>query len=411
MTLVRTAFRRSTHGLTPDGTRAVYGGAVEERHPQPWRLGLRGERWFDRLLVVVLVLPAPGYAVVGSWPEAALCVAEVAPLWWRRRHPVAVFAVISLASAAQAAMTVVPLWGQVGYPVAVYSVARFAAPRWGLVALGVGLVGAVVGSWSFLAHWDQLTVRAMLPYVLTIGTIVLAAWALGTLGRTRSAYVDALVERNRQLHREAEQRARLAAVEERTRIAREMHDVVAHGLSVIVVQADGARYAAADDPTVAPAALAEIARTGRAALTEMRRTLGVLREDDAPTRPQPGLADLPGLVDGARAAGTAVTATLPEDAADVPPGAGLTTYRVVQEALTNVRKHAGPGASAAVRVSVGDGAVEVEVTDDGRGAAAAGDGSGLGLLGMAERVHAHGGDLETGPRVGGGYRVAARIPL
>lgn len=383
---------------------------VEERHRQPWRLGPRGERWFDRLLVVLLVLPAPGYTVLGNWTEAALCVAEIAPLWWRRRHPVAVFAVITLASLVQVLVGTLPLWGQVGYPIALYSLARFAAPRWGLVGLGVGLVGAVVGSWSFLREFEAVELTALSSYTLTIGTIVIAAWALGTLGRTRSAYVDALVERNRQLQREAEQRARLATVEERTRIAREMHDVVAHGLSVIVVQADGARYAAAQDPTAAPAALDEIARTGRAALTEMRRTLGVLRQDGASTRPQPGLPDLPELVEDARAAGTEVVATLPDDPTRVPPGAGLTTYRVVQEALTNVRKHAGPGAAATVRVDVVGDAVEVEVTDDGRGAAGGGDG-GLGLVGMAERVHAHDGDLETGPRVGGGYRVAARIPL
>jgi signal transduction histidine kinase len=187
--------------------------------------------------------------------------------------------------------------------------------------------------------------------------------------------------------------------------------VVAHGLSVIVVQADGARYAAQQDPAVAVTTLGAISETAREALTEMRRTLGLLRADDgAQTRPHPRLADLPALVEETRVAGSTVHATLPDADVAVPDGIALTTYRVVQEALSNVRKHAGPHAVATVEVRVGED-VTVVVTDDGRGASAAGDGDGLGLVGMRERVAAHGGLLETGPLVGGGFRVWARIPL
>jgi signal transduction histidine kinase len=202
----------------------------------------------------------------------------------------------------------------------------------------------------------------------------------------------------------------LAARDERSRIAREMHDVVAHGLSVIVVQADGARYAAAKDPEVAVGTLETISATGREALTEMRRLLGLLRKGDTGVAPQPGLDDVRHLVDEARASGMRVAADLPEPAPDVPDGVGLAAYRIVQEALTNARKHAGPDAAVEVRVAV-DRDVAIDVRDDGRGAAARGDGRGLGLVGMRERAAVHGGTLEAGPAPGGGFAVSARLPL
>jgi signal transduction histidine kinase len=195
-----------------------------------------------------------------------------------------------------------------------------------------------------------------------------------------------------------------------------MHDVVAHGLSVIVVQADGARYSAAKDPGAAVEALDTIAASGRDALTEMRRLLGLLRAGDTGVRPQPGLGDLALLVEEARAAGTRVDADLPVgDRPEVSDGVGLAAYRIVQEALTNVRKHAGPDARVRLRVSVDD-ALVIEVRDDGRGFAAGDDGrgpgpAGLGLIGMGERAAAHGGTVEAGPAAGGGFVVSARLPL
>jgi signal transduction histidine kinase len=208
----------------------------------------------------------------------------------------------------------------------------------------------------------------------------------------------------------AEREVELAARDERARIAREMHDVVAHGLSVIVVQADGARYAAEKDPDVAVGTLETIASTGRESLTEMRRLLGLLRDGDTGVAPQPGLADVRHLVDEARALGTRVEADLPDPGPEVPDGIGLAAFRIVQEALTNVRKHAGPGATVRVGVAVGPD-VRVEVRDDGRGAAAPADGRGLGLVGMRERATVHGGTLEAGPAPGGGFTVSARLPL
>ncbi|WP_243060191.1 sensor histidine kinase [Nocardioides sp. SR21] len=372
-----------------------------------WRLDPRGERWFDAALATCLLLPALGTPLVeAGWVGLAVSLVQLVPLYWRRHHPVAVFAVVALGSAAQALLVETPLWSQVAFPVAVYSVARFASTAAGLTALGVGLAGALVAALRWVHGFGgELAADPVVAYTVTIATIVVTAWALGALARTRRAYVDALVERGERIEREAAQQVALAASDERARIAREMHDVVAHGLSTIVVQADGARYAARQDPEVAATALETIAATGRESLTEMRRMLGLLRTGDAGLRPQPGLADLAGLV-----VGDDIDARLPDPATAVPDGVALTTYRIVQEALTNVRRHAGPGVAVRVDVTVED-TVTVLVEDDGRGAAAPDDGHGLGLAGMRERVAVHGGTLEAGPRPGGGWCVAARLPL
>jgi signal transduction histidine kinase len=376
-------------------------------HRQPWRLGPSAQVWFDIALAAALLLPVAALPFTDEGGVGTLLAAsQLVPLFWRRRHPVPVFAVVAATSAAQALLIDTPLWSQVAFPVAVYSVARFSTTVPGLVALATGLCGAGVASYVWLRGFDQLSPPSFTSYVLFIAAILVTSWALGTLGRVRRAYVDALVERSARIELEAAQQVALAASDERARIAREMHDVVAHGLSTIVVQADGARYAAQQDPQVASVTLEAIAATGRESLTEMRRMLGVLRSEDGPAlRPQPGLPDLPDLV-----LGDGIEATLPDPRASVPDGVALTTYRVVQEALTNVRKHAGPGVRVRVAVTVAD-EVTVLVEDDGRGAAVTGDGRGLGLAGMRERVAVHGGALEAGPGPGGGWRVAARLPL
>ncbi|MFC7496879.1 MULTISPECIES: sensor histidine kinase [unclassified Nocardioides] len=382
-------------------------------HRQPWRLGPRGRWWFDLGLVAALALPALGTPVTDAgWVGLVLALGQILPLYWRRHHPDACFAAVAVASAAQPLLVDIPMWSQAAFPVAVYSVARYSTTLRGLLALAVGLCGAVVASVVWVRGFDgDLTAGSVTSYAVTIATIVVTAWALGALARTRRAYVDALVERGEQIRREAAQQVALAASDERARIAREMHDVVAHGLSMIVVQADGARYAARQDPAAATDALATISATGREALGEMRRMLGLLRaEDGTELRPQPGLADLDALVAAARAAGLRVDATLPDAPPPVPDGVALTTYRILQEALTNVRKHAGPDVTVRVLVEVADD-VRLLVEDDGRGAAAAPDGHGLGLIGMRERVTVHGGSVEAGPRAGGGFSVSARLPL
>lgn len=373
---------------------------------QPWRLGPRGERWFDVVLVVVLALPSLAFLVNESVDVGVFILLETLPLLWRRRHPALVFGVIAAASLAQVAVLDLPTGGQAAFPIALYSVARYGRPAATAATVAVGFAAAGVASWDWLKEYDETTRTAYVSYFLAMVTVVIAAWALGALGRTREAYVAALIERGERIAREAEQRVELAAQEERARIAREMHDVVAHGLTTIVVQADGARYAAATSPETAGRALATISKTGRQSLTEMRSLLGLLRSDDTGTAPVPTLSDLPRLVAGEEG----VSAELPGVDVQVPPGVGLAAYRIVQEALTNVRKHAGPEARARVVVSVASDAVEVSVTDDGRGATAPDDGRGHGIAGMRERAAVHGGTFHAAPRAGGGFEVTARIP-
>ncbi|KRF14999.1 sensor histidine kinase [Nocardioides sp. Soil796] len=380
---------------------------------QPWRLDERGQRVLDASLAGFLVFTAVAGTLLGGFDPAVglLCLVQFVPLFWRRQHPVASATVVVAASLLQAVVLDEPIWGQVAFPVAVYSVARFASARWGFAVLAVGVIGAGVSSYDWLSPYPTAgTPTAYTAYFLSIAAIVAAAWALGTLGRTRAAYVASLVERGERLEREAVQQAQLAAQDERARIAREMHDVVAHGLSVIVVQADGARYASAKDPGAATTALQTISETGRDALTEMRRMLGLLRSDGGSgTAPQPGLVDLLHLVEETRASGMDLVAHLPDPMPEVPEGVGLAVYRIAQEALTNVRKHAGV---AHVRLDLvhRNGELHLDVTDDGRGAASRSDGKGLGLLGMRERVTVHGGTLTAAPADGGGFAVSARIP-
>ena len=381
--------------------------SVPRRHP--WQLGPVGRRWFDAVLTLGLLAPVPLFLIGGLGPAwFVLSLAQIAPLWWRRTHPDLVFAAIAAASAAQAVLVSEPLWGQLAFPIAVYSVARYSTAGRAAAALAVGLVASVVAAVDWLRGYDVgLTARSVTGYLLPCAAIVLTAWALGSLGRIRRAHVDALVERSERVEREAAQQAALAASEERARIAREMHDVVAHGLTTIVVQADGGRYAATHDPQVAAATLERIAATGREALTDMRGLLGLLRTGDSTGRsPLPALADLPALVSDA---GAELDWQVPGDA-EVPAAVGLTTFRVVQEALTNVRRHAGPDPRARVAVRVRPGTVELDVTDEGRGAATEDDGRGHGLTGMRERLDVHGGTLAAGPRPGGGFAVIARIP-
>lgn len=382
----------------------------------PWRPGPQLRRVLDvapvGLLALVVFLVG---AQAGDLGWVLLGLAQTLPLVWRRTHAGTVYAVVAGASALQALLVDTPLVSQFAYPVALYNLARHRGPVAGAIGLVVGLCGAVVASAVWIQGYRPDYVRPMLsdyvPYAFTIGAIVVVAWALGTVSRVREAYVAAILEQGERRVVEAEQRVLLAAGSERARIAREMHDVVAHGLSVIVVQSDGARYAAAQDPDVAVRTLETVAATGRASLADMRRLLGLLRTGEEVERaPQPGLRQLTDLIDLARQSGTRVTARLPAEDVVLPEGEGLTVYRIVQEALTNVRKHAGPDASVAIRVHVGH-EVDVMVSDTGSGGqplVPGGDERGLGLLGMGERVAVHGGELTAGPGVDGGWVVRAR---
>jgi signal transduction histidine kinase len=213
------------------------------------------------------------------------------------------------------------------------------------------------------------------------------------------------------LEREREEKARTAVAEERVRIARELHDVVAHAISLIVLQARGGRRSLATDPAETLEALDTIEATGSQALAEMRRLLGMLRTDDEQIAlaPQPSLRYLDALAAQVGEAGLAVDLSVEGEPIELPPGVDLSAYRIVQEALTNALKHAGP-ATARVVVRYRENDLELEITDTGLGAGAS-DGEGHGLVGMRERVSLYGGKIEAGPQDGGGFAVRARLPM
>ncbi|MGL5908830.1 MAG: sensor histidine kinase, partial [Phycicoccus sp.] len=243
-----------------------------------WQLSRRGRRWFDAALVAVLLLPAPAFLLADRAPWVVFGVLQAVPLWWRRTHPSTVFGAVALASLAQVPFVEPPLWSQIAFPVALYSLARYAGPLPAATGLSVGLAGSVVGPVDWIRGFGaELSAATLGPYVVTTAAIVVTAWALGALGRIREAHVATLLERAEQVRRDATQQVALATSTERSRIAREMHDVVAHGLSVVVVQADGGRYAAARDPAVAIRTLEAVSTTARQSLDEMRRLLGLLR--------------------------------------------------------------------------------------------------------------------------------------
>jgi signal transduction histidine kinase len=237
------------------------------------------------------------------------------------------------------------------------------------------------------------------------------AWLVGREVRRRRREVTLLQERAARLEHDQEEQARAAVVEERGRIARELHDVVAHSVSVMVVQAQAGPHLLGE-PDQARGVFRSIESSGREALVELRRLLGILRtgDEELAIGPQPGLSSLGSLVEQVREAGLPVELRVEGDPVQLPPGVDLSAYRIVQEALTNTLKHAGR-AEAEVVVRYGPSALELEISDDGSGAPASVNGSGHGLIGMRERVALYGGALEAGTRNGGGYAVRARLPL
>lgn len=363
-----------------------------------------------------LVLGAAGRNAWGIVLATTLLMATA--LAWRRARPVVSAASVYLLALGHLLLGVPVLPGDVLVLVALWSVTVHGPRRAGLVALAGALLGAVLLPVALgTTRWIGL-----LTAIVGVAGVVLVVWALALVRRASRERVDALAERARRLELERDQQAQAAVARERTRIAREMHDVVAHSLTV-VAQADGGRYAAAGNPVAADRALATISAVSRDALADIRRILGVLRDgepdsttaraagDRAPVGPQPAAADLEALVAQVRDSGLPVSLVRVGQPRPLPAGAGLALHRIVQEALTNVLKHGGPTARATVLVRWADGGVAVQVDDDGRGAAADGDGRGQGLVGMRERVAMFGGELQAGPRPGGGYRVLAQLPL
>jgi signal transduction histidine kinase len=380
----------------------------------------RFARWYDErpvagdallaaVLLLAFVLPSDLASEGDPVVDLAFSVALVATLPLRRRAPVAVFVVVSVLCLAQLAVLDHIVAGNVVALIAVYTVVAYGpGTPVGALATGCAVVGAVLAA----ARWNE---RGDTPSVVeiaasTVASTLLAA-TLGAWRRSRRAELAALHERNRLLALERDQQAAVGAARERARIARELHDVVAHSLSVMVVQADGAAAGAEQRPAQAAAALRTIGDTGREALGQMRRLLGVLRaEQGQGLAPQPGTAQLDALVDQVVRAGVPARLSVEGPPRPLPATIDLTVYRLTQEALTNVLKHAGPVSRVDVVLRYQADAVELLLRDDGRGAQAAGDGRGHGLVGMRERVDVHDGTFAAGPRQGGGFEVNAVLP-
>jgi len=393
----------------------------------------RAVRWEDthRFAVdatgtaLLLAMAAPLTVAFGSGTRSAttalFAVALIAPLAWRRELPavsVAAVYTVALVHLARGQGFLMP--ADLAVLLALYSVTVH-GPRW---AHRVAIAGAAVGSLVLAVSIAGTSSGDSTAGIWVFcSAVALAVWAFGLVRRARREAMDALVDRAHRLEIERDQQHQIATAAERSRIAREMHDIVAHSLSVIIAQSDGGRYAAQADPGAATRALGTISETGRAALADMRRLLGVLRPtaDGAPAVagrpggavvvPQPAELDVESLVEQVRSSGLRVSLVRMGTPRQLPPGAGLTVYRICQEALTNVLKHAGPDPAVTVLVHWLPAGIGLEVSDDGRGAAAESDGLGQGLLGMRERAAMFGGTVTVGPRPGGGFRVRAQIPL
>ncbi|MGW0392988.1 sensor histidine kinase [Streptomyces sp. NPDC003042] len=339
----------------------------------------------------------------------------------RRKWTQAMFWLTVAAGAYQLAIGAEAQFCDFAMLVILFTVAAGDVPRWvSRVALGAGLLASPlyflrfgVDKGSSAGEDVFFTLFMIVPFAL--------AWVMGDSLRTRRAYYAQLVERNQRLEKEREAQAKVAVAAERARIARELHDVVAHNVSVMVVQADGAAYVMDAAPEQAKEALQTISGTGRQALAEMRRLLGVLRtgepQESEDYVPQPDVEQIEFLVEQVRAAGLDVDFEVEGTPRKLPSGVELTAYRIVQEALTNTRKHGGPDAKASVRLVYFDDGLGLLVEDDGRGAAhelyedGGADGAGHGLIGMRERIGMVGGTLDAGPRPGGGFRISALLPI
>lgn len=336
----------------------------------------------------------------------ALLLAVTVPYYVRRKAPVVVFVISSLAVMVlsgleyqEGATPLITLFG--AYTVGARCPARVVAYAYGYTVVGLTVL--------YLSNTSHFDIANLVSYTGLFAASFLFGWSL----QSRAARLTALEDRAEALEREREEEARRAVADERLRIAQELHDVVAHSMGVIAVQAGAGLHVIDRDPAEAKRSLAAISDTSRSTLTEIRRLLGVLRDEDgaAAYAPAPGTADLEALVAEIEAAGVPTTLSVTGDRDAIPAGVGLTTYRIVQEALTNVLKHGGPRATATVTVDLRPAVVEVEVADDGRGVDLAGGAAGHGLVGMRERVAVYGGTLDAGPRPSGGFRVRAVLPF
>jgi signal transduction histidine kinase len=365
---------------------------------------------------VVLLFAAPG--AFGGWPErqprdVLLTIAMILPLVARRRWPTLVFGFVALVAFAQWLIGGQQLGSDLALLVAFYTAAAYESLRRTVLCAVVLELGIVLAA----LRWSNG--RSPLDLIVLLSGMAVAAGVLGLNVRTRRAYLESLRDRAERLERDRDQQAVIATAAERARIAREMHDVVAHHLAVMTALADGARFALTAHPDQAATAMDAVSATGRAALSDMHALLGVLADrsgiESAGTSPQPDLNALGGLAAQVTDAGLPVSFTIAGlDAFPVAQGLQLVAYRVVQEALTNALKHGGRGAQARVDVRVTRRTLDVEVVDQGGTPSirpyGAQPSQGRGLLGMRQRVAAYDGTLEMGPRPQGGWRVRVLLP-
>jgi len=349
--------------------------------------------------------------------NVALVLLQTLPLVFRRRAPFPVFAVVAAATAVQGTLQLRgPLFAFLALNLAVYSLAVYGDHRLAVrtVAVWACLLTVRLG-YLIATSWPQVAISG-LSDVVDDYVLLAAAWTLGEGVRQRRVHAAELEDRAARLEREREEKARQAATQERLRIARELHDVVAHSLSVIGIQAGAARLVLDADPhpTRAREAVAAIEATANHAMAEMRRALGILRATEpsgVALAPLPGLGQLPALLDQLRSAGLPVDLTVTGEPRPVATSIDLSLYRIVQEALTNALKHA-RATRAEVMVGYGAHDITVEVTDDGRGPPpSAARSQGAGTIGMRERVALFGGELQVGPRAQGGYAVRVCLPI
>jgi signal transduction histidine kinase len=376
-------------------------------------------------VAAALVTAAGSWDRVASWlPHSVivpLAIGQGLLLLARRRAPTAVLAAVTLLGVFMLAVGYPSLAASVGMYCAAYALAFF-----GRGGAGAELAKTLRGAAAVLIAAFALAVAAVAPGArdpngawgsFTLGTLVAACWLLGYALRTRRDYmttrrdyVAELRDRAARLEAEEGERAARAVVDERLRIARELHDVIGHSISLIAIQSEAAARSARSNPDAVPALLSGISAASRQALAEMRGVLAVLRLDaEAELGPQPGLEQVGELVASLRPGG--LETRLEAESMHLPPGMALAVYRIVQESLTNVLKHAGADASADVTIIQSRGTVRVSVHDDGAGPSGRAPSTAHGIVGMRERVAAYGGTLRTGARPGGGFGVEATIPL
>lgn len=368
-------------------------------------------------IFTLLASNATGQGGVSPTMRVVLDLWLILPLIFRRSMPELCFYVVAVAMFVQQFLgTSLLLPADFGFLIALHAVVSYSRKQNSRFVLYVAIVLALlmgVTQGNLIGDPGVGVGLALFCFV----PIMLATWSVAGYFRSRTETLSALQAHNARLEQEQKQLETVATTAERNRIAREMHDIVAHSLSVMIAQADGGKYIAEQDPAKAQETFGTIAETGRAALGDMRRLLGVLRPnvekaDRSVTHsPQPDQNDIEPLVAQMRASGLNVSYVKLGQARSLPPGTSLIIYRICQESLTNVLKHAGPHPQVTVLFSWHNDHVTLKVDDDGRGASAISDNEGQGLIGMKERAAIFGGTLTAGPRPGGGFRVLLELPI